>query len=140
MTEPQADRYLRSTVWQLVRERPADFARATLARLGHFWSVAPAASVYSARRSLGDHGLDGSALARRRARAGPARPLALAADRRAAGRDRSDAGPRPVLDRPADAAPIVPAIALIAAGAACLDSVSEAAARGSRSAQGDARV
>ena len=47
MSEPQADRYMRSTVWQLVRERPADFGRATLARLGHFWSVAPAASVYS---------------------------------------------------------------------------------------------
>ncbi len=47
MTEPQADRYLKETVWQLIQERPGDFARATLARVGHFWSVAPAASVYS---------------------------------------------------------------------------------------------
>ncbi len=47
MSEPQADRYMRSTVWRLVRERPGDFGRAMLARLGHFWSVAPAASVYS---------------------------------------------------------------------------------------------
>jgi 4-amino-4-deoxy-L-arabinose transferase-like glycosyltransferase len=47
MTEAQADRYLRQTVWQVIRERPADFARATVARLGHFWSLAPAAAVYS---------------------------------------------------------------------------------------------
>jgi 4-amino-4-deoxy-L-arabinose transferase-like glycosyltransferase len=47
MTEAQADRYLRQTVWRVIRERPADFANATLARLGHFWSVAPAAAVYS---------------------------------------------------------------------------------------------
>ena len=47
MTEAQADRYLRQTVWRVIRERPADFVRATLARLGHFWSVAPAAAVYS---------------------------------------------------------------------------------------------
>jgi hypothetical protein len=47
MTEPQADRYLKAKVWQLVQERPVDFARATLARIAHFWSVAPAASVYS---------------------------------------------------------------------------------------------
>jgi 4-amino-4-deoxy-L-arabinose transferase-like glycosyltransferase len=47
MTEAQSDRYLRQMVWRVIRERPADFARATLARLGHFWSVAPAATVYS---------------------------------------------------------------------------------------------
>jgi hypothetical protein len=48
MTEPEADRYLRSQVWKLVRERPGDFARSVLARLGHFWGVLPAASVYPA--------------------------------------------------------------------------------------------
>jgi hypothetical protein len=48
MSEPQADRYLKAQVWRLVRERPGDFGRAMLARLGHFWSVAPAASVYPA--------------------------------------------------------------------------------------------
>jgi hypothetical protein len=31
-----------------VRERPGDFARSVLARLGHFWGVLPAASVYPA--------------------------------------------------------------------------------------------
>jgi hypothetical protein len=48
MSEPQADRYLKAQVWKLARSRPVDFGRAVLARLGHFWSVAPAASVYSA--------------------------------------------------------------------------------------------
>ena len=48
MTEHQADRYLQATVWRLAWRHPRDFARATLARLGHFWSVAPAASVYPA--------------------------------------------------------------------------------------------
>jgi hypothetical protein len=47
MTEPQADRYMRNTVWQLVRERPGDFRRAMVARLVHFWSAAPARAVYS---------------------------------------------------------------------------------------------
>ena len=46
MSEPQADRYLQAKVWRLAARAPGDFARATLARLGHFWSVAPAASVY----------------------------------------------------------------------------------------------
>jgi hypothetical protein len=46
MSEPQADRYLRATVRELIRERPLDFARASLARLGRFWGFAPAASVY----------------------------------------------------------------------------------------------
>jgi 4-amino-4-deoxy-L-arabinose transferase-like glycosyltransferase len=48
MTERQADRYLRESAWRLAKERPRDFARASLARLGHFWGVAPAASVYPA--------------------------------------------------------------------------------------------
>jgi 4-amino-4-deoxy-L-arabinose transferase-like glycosyltransferase len=48
MSEPDADRYLRNQVLSLAREQPADFARATLARLGHFWSLAPVASVYPA--------------------------------------------------------------------------------------------
>ncbi len=49
MSELQADRYLKAKVWRLVREHPGDFGRAMLARLGHFWSVAPAASVYPSR-------------------------------------------------------------------------------------------
>ena len=48
MTERQADRYLQETVWRLARQRPRDFGRSIVARLGHFWSVAPAASVYPA--------------------------------------------------------------------------------------------
>jgi 4-amino-4-deoxy-L-arabinose transferase-like glycosyltransferase len=48
MSEPQANRYLTAKVWRLARRNPGDFARATLARLGHFWSIAPAASVYPA--------------------------------------------------------------------------------------------
>ena len=46
MSGPEADRYLKAQVWKLARDRPVDFGRAMLARLGHFWSVAPAASVY----------------------------------------------------------------------------------------------
>ncbi len=48
MSEPDADRYLRDQVFRLARERPSEFGRAMLARLAHFWSVAPAASVYPA--------------------------------------------------------------------------------------------
>jgi Dolichyl-phosphate-mannose-protein mannosyltransferase len=48
MPEPAADRYLRNQVLKLARDEPADFAHATLARLGHFWAVAPVASVYPA--------------------------------------------------------------------------------------------
>ncbi len=47
MSEPQADRFLREQVWRLARQRPLDFSNATLVRLQHFWSVLPAASVYS---------------------------------------------------------------------------------------------
>jgi hypothetical protein len=46
MSGPEADRYLRAQVWQLARDRPVDFGRAMLARLGHFWSVAPSSAVY----------------------------------------------------------------------------------------------
>jgi 4-amino-4-deoxy-L-arabinose transferase-like glycosyltransferase len=46
MTEPEADRALRGDALRLVRDRPRDFARASLARLGRFWSVAPSAAVY----------------------------------------------------------------------------------------------
>ena len=49
MTEPQADRYLNAMAWRLARERPGDFIRATIARLGRFWSLAPAAMVYASR-------------------------------------------------------------------------------------------
>jgi 4-amino-4-deoxy-L-arabinose transferase-like glycosyltransferase len=48
MSEPQADRYMRAEALHLARTEPAAFARATMARLAHFWAVAPAASVYPA--------------------------------------------------------------------------------------------
>jgi hypothetical protein len=46
MSEPEADRYLKATVWDLARERPGDFCRAVLARVGRLWNVIPAAAVY----------------------------------------------------------------------------------------------
>jgi hypothetical protein len=46
MTEPEADRYLRAEAWRMLRDRPADFLRASLARLGRFWGVAPSDAVY----------------------------------------------------------------------------------------------
>ena len=48
MSEPQADRFLRNRALRLALEQPADFGRAMLARLGHFWAVAPVESVYPA--------------------------------------------------------------------------------------------
>ena len=48
MTEPQADRFLFASGARMLVERPRDFARASLARLGRFWSVAPAGAVYPA--------------------------------------------------------------------------------------------
>jgi hypothetical protein len=47
MAEPQADRFLRDRVVRLALDRPAMFLRACLDRLMWFWSVAPATSVYS---------------------------------------------------------------------------------------------
>jgi len=46
MSESQADRFLRSKALQLVRDRPKDFVRASIARLGRFWGLAPSESVY----------------------------------------------------------------------------------------------
>jgi 4-amino-4-deoxy-L-arabinose transferase-like glycosyltransferase len=48
MSEPDADRYLRDEALQLARREPVLFARASIARLAHFWALAPAASVYPA--------------------------------------------------------------------------------------------
>ena len=118
MSEPQADRYMQAAG---LAARPRAAARFRACHAGAaraFLERGPGRLGLFRRRSLGDDGLDDAALARRRARACRARPLALAADRRAALRDRPDARPRLLLDGPADAAPIVPAIALIAAGAA----------------------
>ncbi len=48
MTEPVADRSHRSDALRMLRERPRDFARAALARLGRFWGLAPSGAVYPA--------------------------------------------------------------------------------------------
>ncbi len=47
MTEPDADRYIRRQALRMLHEHPDDFARASLARLGRFWGVAPSGAVYS---------------------------------------------------------------------------------------------
>jgi hypothetical protein len=44
--EPEADRRLRSEALSLLRDRPRDFVRASLARLGRFWGLAPSEAVY----------------------------------------------------------------------------------------------
>lgn len=49
MPEPVADRFMRDEAIDLARRSPANFARACVARLKMFWSPTPAAGVYSAR-------------------------------------------------------------------------------------------
>lgn len=46
LSEPEADRRLRDSVVELAKAEPRRFARACLARLASFWGVAPAAVVY----------------------------------------------------------------------------------------------
>ena len=46
LSEPEADRRLRDSVVTLAKAEPRRFARACLARLESFWGVAPAAIVY----------------------------------------------------------------------------------------------
>ncbi|MFO0890211.1 MAG: dolichyl-phosphate-mannose-protein mannosyltransferase [Isosphaeraceae bacterium] len=46
MTEPEADRFLRDGVIRLARERPGTFLIASADRLARFWSFAPASAVY----------------------------------------------------------------------------------------------
>jgi 4-amino-4-deoxy-L-arabinose transferase-like glycosyltransferase len=46
MSEPEADRALRRDALAIAQARPRAFLRASLARLGRFWGLAPSASVY----------------------------------------------------------------------------------------------
>jgi hypothetical protein len=46
LSEPDADRAMRAEARKVVFARPADFARASAARLGRFWGIAPAGAVY----------------------------------------------------------------------------------------------
>jgi hypothetical protein len=47
MSEPEADRYLRRKALEMLSEQPATFARAALMRLARFWACSPA-TVYGA--------------------------------------------------------------------------------------------
>jgi 4-amino-4-deoxy-L-arabinose transferase-like glycosyltransferase len=44
--EPEASRILTAEALRMLRDRPRDFARASLARLGRFWGLAPARGAY----------------------------------------------------------------------------------------------
>jgi 4-amino-4-deoxy-L-arabinose transferase-like glycosyltransferase len=46
MTPTEADRYFQREGLRMLRERPTTFLRASIARLGRFWGVAPSALVY----------------------------------------------------------------------------------------------
>lgn len=46
LSEPNADRALRADALRTIAARPGDFARASLARLGRFWALAPSSAVY----------------------------------------------------------------------------------------------
>jgi hypothetical protein len=46
LSEPEADRRYRAEGLRMLAERPGDFLRASLARLGRFWGVAPAGAVF----------------------------------------------------------------------------------------------
>ncbi len=47
MTPVEGDRFLRGEALRMARECPGTFFRASVARLGRFWGVAPAGAVYS---------------------------------------------------------------------------------------------
>ncbi len=49
MTEPEADRWLRDLAIGTAKAHPSTFLRATLDRLGRFWGAAPSAAVYPGR-------------------------------------------------------------------------------------------
>ncbi len=53
MTEPEADRALRASALKLLRERPRDFLRASVARVGRLWGLAPSGAVYPTWLRLG---------------------------------------------------------------------------------------
>jgi hypothetical protein len=47
LSEPAADRRIRTITVRFIADHPRDFLRASVARLGRFWAVAPAGAVYS---------------------------------------------------------------------------------------------
>jgi 4-amino-4-deoxy-L-arabinose transferase-like glycosyltransferase len=54
--EVEGDRLLRDEAIRFARSRPFDFARASVARLGRFWGIAPSSLVYSRGRRLATAG------------------------------------------------------------------------------------
>jgi hypothetical protein len=52
LPEPQADRILRSSAVRTIGEHPRDFLRASAARIGRFWGIAPSIRVYPAALRL----------------------------------------------------------------------------------------
>jgi len=48
LSEPEADRVLRNLALRVIAARPRDFARASAARLGRLWGFSPAGAVYPA--------------------------------------------------------------------------------------------
>ncbi len=50
--EPRADRRLQVEGWKMLRDRPRDFLRASIARLVRFWGIAPSPGVYDERSRL----------------------------------------------------------------------------------------
>ena len=50
--EHESDRLYRRLAFRVMAQRPRDFARASLARLGRFWAVAPSRAVYPGPQRL----------------------------------------------------------------------------------------
>lgn len=48
LLEPKADRVLAEIAWTTIRRRPGDFLHASAARLSRFWGLAPSGRVYPA--------------------------------------------------------------------------------------------
>ncbi|MEW4569135.1 dolichyl-phosphate-mannose-protein mannosyltransferase [Tautonia sp. JC769] len=116
MPEPQADRWFRRQAVQVMLDRPAEAARASLERIGRFWAVAPSSAVYgrglrwlTAAWTIPVWGLLGLGLLRRSSWQWPrvAAPLALLSLALVHSLYWTDLRMR---------APVVPAIALIVAG------------------------
>ncbi len=83
MSETQADRFLRNRVISLAMAQPRQFVRASLDRLGRFWSLAPSNFRVFSRGPLGHGRLDSASLDRRRTGTQPPLAVALAANHRA---------------------------------------------------------
>ncbi|WP_422926800.1 dolichyl-phosphate-mannose-protein mannosyltransferase [Singulisphaera sp. PoT] len=47
--EIEADRRLRGAALAMIKDRPVDFCRASMSRLSRFWAIAPAGAVYSSK-------------------------------------------------------------------------------------------